>query len=335
MRKIFAILILFQPALLAQNKTPQDFGYNPIKTTFKNDLVEYLIISKNGEELKRKPLFFFCQGSQPQPIIKYDDEGMYRIFPFETDSLLTYFHLVIAAKPSTPIIENVQNLKRNFQVLDSTKIPYKSYTDKNYLEYYTERNISILKDLLKKKWVDNKTLIVAGHSEGSTIAANMAFDFKRITHLIYAGGNPAGRILSIIAEENQKDSDSLNLVNNTKEYWKEVCSNPKNTDSKYGDSNKTTFSFSKNIIGDFLKLKIPVMISYGTLDWNTPYINLLEIETIRNSKNNFEFKGYLNTEHNFFPIDASRKVNYEVNNWDKVGLDWLNWIKKSSQLCLL
>ena len=151
MRKIFAILILFQPALLAQNKTPQDFGYNPIKTTFKNDLVEYLIISKNGEELKRKPLFFFCQGSQPQPIIKYDDEGMYRIFPFETDSLLTYFHLVIAAKPSTQIIENVQNLKRNFQVLDSTEIPYKSYTDKNYLEYYSERNISILKDLLSKK----------------------------------------------------------------------------------------------------------------------------------------------------------------------------------------
>jgi hypothetical protein len=334
MRKIFAIFILFHPALLAQKKTPQDFGYKPLKTTFKNDLVEYLVISKKDEELKTKPLFFFCQGSQPQPIIKYDDEGMYRIFPFETDSLLTYFHLVIVAKPSTPIIENVQNLKRNFQVLDSTEIPYKSYTDKNYLAYYSKRNVSILKDLWKKKWVNKKTLVVAGHSEGSTIAANMASNFKKITHLIYAGGNPAGRILSIIAEENQKDSDSLNLVSNTKEYWKEVCLNPENTDSRFGDPNKTTFSFSKNIIDEFLKLKIPVMITYGTLDWSTLYIHLLEIETIRNSKINFEFKGYLNTVHNFFPIDALRQVNYEVNNWDKVGIDWLNWIKKNSQLRL-
>ncbi|HLO46720.1 MAG TPA: hypothetical protein VK175_20420 [Leadbetterella sp.] len=330
MIRFFVLFLLFYTKLTAQPKTPEDFGLKVIETSFKNDKVSYLVLSKKGEESMKKPLFFFCQGSGPQPLIKYDGDGMYGILPFNTDSLTNHFHIVIVSKPSTPIIENVSNLKNNFQVLDSTGTPLKAYSDRSYLEYYVSRNIRILKSLRKEKWVDSKTLVVAGHSEGSTIAANMSFSFKKITHLIYSGGNPAGRILSIIQEENQKDSDTLSLVKNEMEYWKMVCGDSHNLDNTFGDSNKTTYSFSKNIITNLLNLKIPVLVTFGSLDWSAPFINLLEIESIRAKKNNFTFNGYINTEHNFFPVDKLRNINYSIYNWDKVGLFWLQWIKKSS-----
>jgi hypothetical protein len=49
---------------------------------------------------------------------------------------------------------------------------------------------------------------------------------------------------------------------------------------------------------------------------------------IRNNKPNFTFKPYLGLEHNYFPMKESGEINYEIFNWDKVGIDWLNWLKQ-------
>ena len=47
---------------------------------------------------------------------------------------------------------------------------------------------------MEKKWVAKSKLVLAGHSEGSTIAAKLATKNNKVTHLIYSGGNPNGRV---------------------------------------------------------------------------------------------------------------------------------------------
>ncbi|WP_315816886.1 hypothetical protein [Paraflavitalea speifideaquila] len=128
---------------------------------------------------------------------------------------------------------------------DSTGSYPKAYSDRNYLDYYVNRNIEVIKYLQKQPWILRSTLVAAGHSEGATIVAKLASTFPRITHLIYSGGNPMGRIASIVV--------------NSRRY-----------------------------------------------------------------KNNFTFKGYIGTEHNFFGVNPDSTTNYNAFNWDKVALDWLH-----------
>jgi len=52
------------------------------------------------------------------------------------------------------------------------------------------------------------------------------------------------------------------------------------------------------------------------------------VDFIRQKKNNFTFKAYIGTEHNFFPMTAENKPNYNIFNWDKVANDWLKWLNE-------
>ena len=74
---------------------------------------------------------------------------------------------------------------------------------------------------------------------------------------------------------------------------------------------------------------IPVFITYGTKDWNAPYNDLLQIESIQSELKNLTFKPYLDVEHNFFPVNENIEPNYEIYNWENVGKDWKNWLDKN------
>jgi dienelactone hydrolase len=312
-----------------QAKTPQEFGFKHIVFNYKGDNVEILIKSKKGEENIPKPIFFFCQGSLPRPLIKYHEKDVYGVFPFNPDSLSVNYHLVIVSKPYIPVIADYKTLSSSFNYIDSSgKFP-KEYSDRNLLTYYVPRNIAVLKHLQKQKWVKTNQLVVAGHSEGSTIASKMAADYKNITHLIYAGGNPMGRIMSLIEQgrQNETDTDSTRFGEDEINYWEEVVKNKTNMDDSQGDTHRATFEFSHPPIKYLEKLKIPILVSYGTKDWSAPFNDLMRVEFIRQEKNNFTFQPYVGTEHNFFPLTNDNKPNYDIYNWDNIANDWLKWLK--------
>ena len=322
MKKVLFLLLV---SLIAfGQKTPEDFGYKYIRLDYKKTKVDVLIQSKKGEENTKKPLFFFCQGSMPQPLLKYDETGLYSTFPFDANDFLDEFHVVIVGKPGVPLISDVKDLKNNYQYLvDDDSVP-RTYSDNNYLDYYVKRNNFVIDKLLKEKWISNSKLVVAGHSEGSTIAAKLATKNKKVTHLIYSGGNPYGRILSMLEEEvyRRKNYDLI-------EYWKFVVENKDNLDYNGGDTYKATYDFSQPSAKYLKKIKIPVLITYGTKDWNAPYNDLLQIESIQSNLKNLTFKPYFDVEHNFFPVNEKREPNYEIYNWENVGKDWKNWLDKN------
>lgn len=326
---ILVFMLLVSKVYAHSQKKPEDFGFRHLAMKFQNDPVDVIIVSKPGEEKIAKPLFFFCQGSLPQPVIKYDDNGLYYILPFDENILLSEFHIVIIGKPFIPVISHVENLGKNYTFVDEKQLPPKGYSDRNFLDYYVTRNNFILKQLVKERWADAKKVVVAGHSEGATIAAKMASVNKKISHLIYSGGNPYGRIASILAEARFAETAENPSGNAAVQYWKSVVNSKTEINSGNGDSPKTTFDFSQPQAQNLIQLTIPVLITYGTKDWSAPYNDLLQIESIRQEKSNLTFIPKLNLEHNFFLADADRQPIFDNYNWDSVAADWLKWLESN------
>lgn len=325
---IIIILLSFQD-ILSKIDIHDLYKFRHIVKFYKGDSVHIVIKSKDGEEAKKKPILFFVQGSLPKPLFLFDDKDVYEVFPFNPNILTENYHLAIIGKPYIPLSADIKKLGQNFSYIeDSTgKFP-KAYSDRNLPDYYVNRNIEILEFLLKQDWVDNSKLIVAGHSEGSNIATRIASKFKKVTHLIFAAGNPYGRIVTMIQQNRSRESydDSTHYAENEFQYWQEAINNKNNMDDTYGDTFKATYDFSEPLIPYLVKLKIPVLIVYGTKDWSAPYIDLMRVDFIRQGKDNFTYYPIVGAEHNFFPKDASGKINNEIFNWDKVAKFWNNWI---------
>ncbi len=332
MKILFKIILIFITVNLSgQNKKAEDLGFRHLQTVYKVDTVDILIKSKDGEDEKAKPIFLFCQGSLPQPLIKYDEQGFYGVFPFNTDSICENYHLAIISKPYIPLISDTHTLGRNYTFVDSLGKTPKGYSDRNLLDYYVKRNIEVLKYLRKQSWVSNSELVVAGHSEGSTIAAKMSMSYSKITNLIYSGGNPMGRIMSVVGEGRQKAqyADTTGSGEEEFAYWEWVVNNKESMDATYGDTGKTTFDFSIPPKEYLEKLKIPVLVCYGTKDPAAPYNDFMRVDFIRKGINNFTFKAYIGTEHNYFPVSKDGEKDYSIYNWDDVANYWLIWLREN------
>jgi dienelactone hydrolase len=311
-------------------KQPGDFGFRHFQITYKNDPVDILIKSAAGEEKKQKPLLFFCQGSLPIPLILYDEKGGFGTFPFNPDSLSHDYHIAIVGKPFIPVTADIKTLQSDFTYKESTGNFPTKYIQRNLLTYYTGRNLEVIKFLQKKPWIAKDKLVAAGHSEGSTIAANLASQSKKITHLIYSGGSPLGRILTIITRSRQRETDSAQYAEDNFKYWEEVVQNPDNSDASKGDNNRNMYESSIPPFSYLEKLRIPVLISYGTKDEGaSPFNDYLRVEMIRRKKTNFTFKAYSGTEHNYFGLKSDGQTDYDKFNWDNVATDWLKWLRKN------
>ena len=329
-------LLILISILIAQNtfaqKTVEDFGYTHHQIDFQSDKVDFIVKSKKGEENIKKPILIFIQGSLAKPLIKYTDKGNhFSPFSFSTEIFTEEFHLISINKPGVPLIINKSELADNEEFRDSkSNLPPKNYNEKANLDFYTERNNTIIEYLIKQPWTDTNKIVIAGHSEGSSVAVKMAITNRNVTHLIYSGGTPYySRILSIITQDRKLENENTSWVKKDFDYWKSVNDKPFETSREHGyNANKGTYSFSKSLNEDFKRLTIPVLISYGTKDAACPFNDLLRVEMIQENKTNIDFESYLNREHNYFEITENGQINYEKFGWDLVGKAWLKWINE-------
>lgn len=75
-RFILVLCLLASTITYGQSDRPENYGFRHFQTVFKGDTVDILVKSGKGEEQVKKPLFLFCQGSLPIPlIIRYDENG--------------------------------------------------------------------------------------------------------------------------------------------------------------------------------------------------------------------------------------------------------------------
>src|SRR5690606_17766410 len=257
---LILISVLFFQHTFAQ-QTVEDFRYTHYQIELQPDKVYFNAKSKKGEENKKKPILIFIQGSLAKPLIKYTDKGNhYPPFPFSEEIFTDEFHLICINKPGVPLIINKSKLSENGEFRNNeTNLPPKEYTERANLYFYTERNNTILEYLIKQPWVDANNIVIAGHSEGSSIAVKMAVTNKNVTHLIYSGGTPYySRILSMITQDRKLENEKENWVEKDFDYWKKVNDRPFDTSREHGfNANKGTYSFSKSLDEDFKRLTIP------------------------------------------------------------------------------
>ena len=332
MRKflISTLIILLPNLIFAQKINLENLGFRHLITTYKGDTVDILLKSKKGDELQRKPIFLFCQGSLPQPLLKTEGNKSYSVFPFKTDSLEIDYHIVIISKPFIPIEVETKNLGENLVYEDQKtgRTPI-AYSNRNVLDYYVDRNVQVINFLQKLSYINRTKLVVAGHSEGSTVAAKIAMKLKKVTHLIYASGNPFGRVMTILGgnRASETDTDSTRYGESFFQYWQQIVNDKENLDNSKGDTYKATYDFSIPPLQYLEKLKIPVLICYGTKDMGAPYNDFCRVDFIRKKKLNFTFKAYVGLDHNFFPLTANGQPDYDKFGWDKVANEWYKWIK--------
>jgi dienelactone hydrolase len=322
------LFVFLSFSLYGQSNVPESYGFRHLQTIYNGDTVDILVKSLKGEEEKKKPLFLFCQGSLPIPLmITYDEngrQGIYSVFPFNPDSLSGDYHLAIISKPYVPLIVNRKSLNSDLTYKDSTG----RYVKRNLLDYYVERDKAVIKFLFKQSWVSKDSLVVVGHSEGSAIAAKLTLTDKRVTALIYSGGSAMGRIMTIIGRNRAIETDSTREAEKDIENWEKIVADPENMNGDNGDTHKVTYQFSIPPFKYLEKLKIPVFVTYGSKDANAPFNDYLRVEMVRQKRKNFTFKAYIGTEHNFFPLNKDGSINYDIFNWDKVAEDWRKWLRK-------
>jgi hypothetical protein len=244
------LLCLLAHSLLSfgQLKTPADFGYRHLRMRYQRDTVDVLVLSKKGEEGKRKPLLFLAQGSLPVPLLLLGEQGPYPVFVFArpTSQYLDNYHLAIAGKPGVPVVANTKALQPNFTYNDPrTGLPPVAYCQRNYLEYYVARNQAVLRYLARQPWVDAHDISAVGHSEGTAIVARMARRPGPLRRIVYLSGSPLGRLPIIMAGLRRSDADSA-IAENELRHWREVVANPRACDCTIpNDSNLNLSSFSE------------------------------------------------------------------------------------------
>ena len=202
------------------------------------------------------------------------------------------------------------------------------------LDYYTDRNIKVLEYLLTQGWTDNDHLVVSGHSQGSAVATNMAFKYDKITHLIYSGGSPLGRIMRTINQLYQGGVEKEVYIQKQLAFWEEAVLNKYDSIPVVpgGVSYRGFYSFSKSQMSQLIKLSIPVLVTYGTKDANNLLNEYLHLKTIENNLENFTFIPYSGKEHNFFNVKENGEVDYQTYNWPTVGKNWADWLRNNLSL---
>lgn len=327
MRPFFLLLLLLAGSLAthAQPKTPADFGYRHLTMRYQRDTVHIIVRAKKGEELKRKPIFLFVQGSTPQPVIMYDEKGDFPMLPFELDTLLARYHFVEISKPGIPVIAHTKTLTPGYAYLNpNTGQPPIAYCQRNYLEYYVGRDAAVLRYLTRQPWVQADNITAMGHSEGSNVVARLARHPGPLRRVVYLSGSPLGRMLTVISG-NRQDADSVGAENNFA-HWKEVVASPKQNNC-LGDTHLLVSSLSstQTPLDDFLHSKIPVFVGYGTRDRSALLEDYLRLEMVRAGKTNLTFRAYPELEHNFMGF-TDGKVDQKKWNWDRVARDFFTWM---------
>lgn len=340
--KIISVVIFSCIALFTRGQSPVDnIDACSFNICNESDTIQFIKI--NRDLGRPKPTIVFFQGSLPIPlVIKFADDDLMipSINNFDYKKIAQKYNIVIISMPGVPLIVGGEKLNNQFAYITDKKNEHsypRRYIENDYFEKYVERGNDVIDFLIKQSWVDNKRLIIVGHSQGARIAAGIAVHNPHVTDLGFLSGDPLGRITQYIRKVRWMErmgklstADAQDKINEIYNWWKELNANPVKTATSEQDSPRTMLSFSKSMINDLVTTSVPIYIAYGTKDINAEYCDLLPIYFIQAGKQNYKMSPYIGLEHNFMEVDSIGKPIPELCHWDTVINDFLNWVEAQS-----
>lgn len=276
---------------------------------YEGDTIEGMYFGDND---KSKPLLLFIQGSGLKPLFVIDSLGQRKSFfinPLKNEQI----NLVVLSKPGIPNIVELNELNANQDYLVGDTIVPQLFSKLNYLDVQVELHNTCI-SYLKKTFKYSK-LIVAGHSQGARIAAELSVN-KHVDKIIYMSADPLGRIAVRYDMEYSKFEER----NNAKLRFYNSFFKEKNQDTLWGDETfKTWVSFSKPSMIALSQSKIPTLIVYGTLDKSCP--NCYAFSFLPSYNETITVFKYDDYGHNYSDPDGEY-------HWDIVVKDIYSWLLK-------
>lgn len=301
------------------------------------DTIDFIIVDTILNE--KKPIFLWCQGSLPVPLFCEVENSEYYfvgggIPNFDYNRIVKDFHLVVISMPKTPVLAKKENLNNHFQYVTNSNQPNQfltEYVEADYLDNYVLRAKTVLNFLKEQKWVSNEKLVVAGHSQGTKIAAKIAVNDNSVSHLGLFAANPFGRIDQFVRQARLDAQLGIITWEKADSIMNELYESYKQMNNieyqKKHPSWKAGKTFSETFYDDWLTLDIPIYLTYGTEDISSDLCDLMPLFFIEKGKTNLTLKRHLHLEHNFFEVDEGGRANHERGHWEDVMNEFINWIK--------
>lgn len=345
MRPVLLLIVIFcliSRVVFGQQSVRSVGGYTTFTIPFEGDSVTFAVVAKQGELVKKKPIFLFRQGSLPIPLFVINPKTSR---PSLTQLPITCYdqeadqYSITIAKPGIPLLVNDGYLGTLFSTRGNPdmKMYPPHYLQHNYLDYYVRQTNAVLAFVLKQPWADARRVVLAGGSEGYEVAIKTAYTNPAITHLIAFSGSLDGRMQGQIREERMKgytgeytQEEAQRSVEGLQQIWAAVCRDSLNTTAQGGDPYKTTYSFShSHNLSYLLSLNIPILIIYGTADVASTSNDILPMEFARRGKTNLTVKAYVNHDHTFYKLSygPDGKVVSKEYNGVAVERDYFEWLK--------
>lgn len=347
--KIFSFLLLIllagvtsAHAQITQEEIAQTgFRYYSIEDTSGiavSDSLRFIVSTPINE---KKPLVLFIQGSGPIALFYNGSKGYFcsvsSLFP---PDFTKKYHVVVIAKPGLPISFDY---KKSHHILDNKEVSRIFYEGDNK-DYFVRTSAEVLRYLSKMSWVDPNKIYVVGHSQGYTVAAEMARKYPRlISKVVCMSSNPFDRhsvyIYGLKKEEregkisSQQMQEKLDSIYQREqklvEWYNKRNSYPKN-EGYWWNYAEYTFNCEPPL-NDLLQTKIPVLIVYGTNDNASALNDYVPLFFARTNKHNLTMMRLPGMDHNYFskpPASSNDQKTEPTFNWPKVMTKVEKWLSK-------
>ena len=299
------------------------------------DTVHFINISEHADLIK--PVLIYCTGSQPVPLILIDDEDGRGPFisgtgGFDYKELSRRYHIIMISKPYTPIVGNFSELTNAAVYVPDISKPNEldeRFLERNYLEYHVAQAETVIEFLKNQAWVEKDRIILFGHSQGAHVAAHVAINRSDIHALGYFGGNVMGRFSEMInrvwnsAKRGEISATEAQIqTDNLYEYWRRIS---RESYWPGGDPPHTWMSFSRQYIDEFVRIKAPVFIAYGTEDPGAQQSVMLPIYLELAGKTDYVMMPFVGYGHDFEEILSDGSRNYDNWRWDILMDEFIRW----------
>ena len=305
-----------------------EFGYISYSVKLRNSSINYHIYAEENSLSLKKPLFVYLQGSGGEPIFQKSDKGtLNQLFISPKDIGKEYYYVVIN-KPAVPFVST-----GNFEAPQQ-------YYDLLTRWYRAEAVSAVINDLVKRKIVDTRKVVVAGRSEGARVVPLVARLNKRVTHIgIFAGGGLTQMFNFIVNVRKDVRSGKMTAeegeaeISKLYEQFKQIHADPNSSTKKWlGHSYKRWASFFEPPLDELLKLKIPVFLSANTEDVNgsVERSDIVALEFLRNGKTNLTYKVNWNCDHYYMCKEITGGQIKTFSRREQTISDFINWLGREN-----
>jgi pimeloyl-ACP methyl ester carboxylesterase len=325
-RFFFLVLFLFfQVKIPAQNTYINKLGFTKFSIGKSKDSIDFVV--SDTDFSSKKPVVVFLQGSGALPLFYFNrrDRDTFHFSSIDFPQYAQKCRFVFISKKGVAMLGEYG--KNYFEKQNMTM----TFLENSSLEKRSETVNNVINFLAKQRWVDDVFLV--GHSEGYRVAAAVGKENNKAKKVVCMSANPFNRCLQFRMEERMNSnkglkSDTIANKNIDSLYnFYEMLPNLEFEKNQHFEETvcKNEISYNHNFpIFDLLKIKKPILVTFGTADLGSLDNDLLPYFFYNKKKKNLTLKKYPNLDHNYLLRDENGQI--QESHWNDVFQEIMLWL---------